>query len=479
MTYPKLSLLINGEWIGNGRPTTQIHNPATGELLGHLPMASLEDIDCAIDAAERAFISWKKMPALERGRLLLSIAAAIRSKAEFLATVITMEQGKTLQEARGEIESTADTFEWMGEEGKRVYGRVVPSRFAGAEQLVVYEPIGPVGAFSPWNYPAVLAARKVATALAAGCTVVLKPAEETPGILVAIAQICVEAGLPDGVLNLLYGNPAQISERLISSPKIKKLTFTGSVPVGQHLSALAGAAMKKITLELGGHSAVIVDDDVDVGRFVELATVAKYRNAGQICHAPTRFLVHDHIYDQVVQQFAERASALRVGNGLSPESQMGPMINAKRLKAMQDFTFDAEQKGARVVTGGSTAHPDRSGYFWKPTVIADVGGDVEAMRSEVFGPIALFSRFDTVERAIDAANSVELGLGSYAFTNSVSSMRTIQERIEAGFISFNAFVSPPPEMPFAGIKQSGLGSEMGSEGLFEHFNVKSVIRFAI
>ncbi|MGN5478082.1 aldehyde dehydrogenase family protein [Cupriavidus basilensis] len=413
---------------------------------------------------------------LERARVLARISSAIRTGAEVLASVLTMEQGKTLREARAEIEATADTFEWMAEEGKRVYGRIVSPRSAGVEQLVLYEPVGPVGAFSPWNYPAVLAARKVATALAAGCTVVLKPAEETPGILVAIAKLCLEVGLPNGVFNVVFGDPAQISEHLISSPKIRKLTFTGSVPVGRHLSALAGAAMKKIILELGGHSAVIVDRDVDVTRFVDLAAAAKFRNAGQICHAPTRFFVHNEVYDDVVRQFSDRAAGLRLGNGLIPETQMGPLLNERRMAAMQDMTADAVGKGAKVVTGGSAAEVHPGGHFWRPTVIAEADGEMEAMRSEVFGPIALFSRFNTVGEAIDAANRVELGLGSYAFTDSVKSMYEIQERIEAGFVSFNAFSSPPPEMPFAGIKDSGLGCEMGMEGLLEHFNVKSVIR---
>jgi succinate-semialdehyde dehydrogenase/glutarate-semialdehyde dehydrogenase len=479
MNYPSLGLLIDGEWIADGRETMPVCNPATGQTIAHLPLATLSDIDRAIDAADRAFLTWKNVSALERGRLLQRIASAIRANSGALASVITMEQGKTLREAQGEIGATADTFEWMAEEGKRVYGRVVPSRFAGAEQLVVYEPIGPVGAFSPWNYPAVLAARKVATALAAGCTVVLKPAEETPGILVAIGRICTEAGLPPGVLNILYGVPAQISERLIASPKIKKLSFTGSVPVGHHLSALAGAAMKKITLELGGHAPVIVDRDVDVGRIAELAVAAKFRNAGQVCHAPTRFLVHDSVFDALVSKFSEHAAALRVGNGLQSNSQMGPLINARRLNAMLGFTEDAAAKGARIVVGGNVADAGSGGFFWQPTVIADAAPELDAMQSEVFGPIALFSRFDTLDSAIETANSVEFGLASYAFTRSVASMQMIQERIAAGSVSFNTFAMTPPEMPFSGVKQSGMGSEMGTQGLLEHFNLKSVIRAAL
>jgi succinate-semialdehyde dehydrogenase/glutarate-semialdehyde dehydrogenase len=418
------------------------------------------------------------VPALERARLLLKIASSIRDHGGALAHIISLEQGKTLGEARGEIIATADTFEWMAEEGKRVYGRVVPSRFAGAEQLVLYEPIGPVAAFSPWNYPAVLAARKVATALAAGCTVVLKPAEETPAIVTAIARICMECGLPKGVLNLLYGIPAMISERLIESPRIKKVSFTGSVPVGRTLSRLAGIAMKKITLELGGHAPVLVDRDIDVDRIAELAVAAKFRNAGQICHAPTRFLVHENVYDSFVRKFSQLTAALRVGDGLSSETQMGPLISARRVATMRDFTENAVAHGGKVVVGGKACSGQPTGFFWQPTVVAEANQEMDAMQSEVFGPIALFSRVRSMEDALEIANSVEFGLASYAFTRSVESMQKIQEGIVAGSVTFNSFAMTPPEMPFAGVKQSGLGCEMGSDGLLEHFKVKSVIRSA-
>lgn len=475
--YPKLALLIDGEWLEEaGRQSQPVHNPATGEFLGALPLATPQDIDRAIDAADKAFLAWRRVTALERGRILMRVADALRARAQGLARILTLEQGKTLAEAAGEIIGCADTFEWMAEEGKRVYGRIVPSRFAGSEQLVTQEPIGPVGAFSPWNFPAVLACRKIATALAAGCTIVIKPAEETPGILVAIARICQEAGVPDGVLNVVYGVPDDISRRLIASPKIKKLSFTGSVPVGRHLAALAGAAMKKITLELGGHSPVIVMDDTDIERVATMAVAAKFRNAGQLCHCPTRFFVHERVHSRFVEAFATRARALRVGDGLRPDTQMGPLINARRLTAMRELTEDAAGKGARVLCGGESPSDAGNGFFWMPTVLDNLPDNARALSEEPFGPLALMIPFATLEDAIGMANTVEYGLASYAFTNSMQAAQRIQETIEAGCLSLNTFSMSPPELPFSGVKQSGQGAEMGSEGLLEHFRVKAVIR---
>jgi succinate-semialdehyde dehydrogenase/glutarate-semialdehyde dehydrogenase len=479
MTYPELELLVDGQWLGaekNQRNTQPVHNPATGELLGQLPMALEGDVEQAIEAAHHAFAPWKTRTALERGRLLSRIASAIREQARSLAQILTLEQGKTLPEALGEVTATADTFEWMAEQGKRVYGRVVPSRFMGVEQLVVHEPVGVIGAFSPWNYPMVLAARKVATALAAGCTIVIKPAEETPGVMIAIARICMDAGLPSGVLNVLYGVPDMVSRRLIASPKVAQLSFTGSVPVGRHLLGLASAAMKKITLELGGHSPVIVDRDVPVERVAELAAAAKFRNAGQICHAPTRFIVHDSVADAFERELAKRAGQLRLGNGIDEAVQMGPLVNRRRQAAMRELTDDAVKSGARLLCGGTEPEGLGDGSFWQPTVLADVGAAARAMHEEVFGPIALVSRFDTLEQAIETANDVEFGLAAYAFTRSAESMQRLQGSLQAGSVSINTFAVTPPELPFAGIKLSGMGAEMGEEGLMDHFHTKAVVR---
>jgi len=472
--YPELALFIDGEWIGERPESGPVSEPATGREFARVPFATPDDVDRAAAAAARAFAGWRTTTALARGRILGRISELVRADAKRLATILTLEQGKTLTEAAGEIAATADTFEWLAEEGKRIYGRIVPSRFPGTSAQVTYEPVGVVAAFSPWNFPAVLAARKIATALAAGCTVVIKPAEETPGILVALARICQEAGVPDGALNVLYGVPADISTRLIRSPHVAKISFTGSVPVGRALSALAGAEMKRITLELGGHSPVLVFDDVDPDRVARLAVAAKFRNAGQICHAPTRFIVQSGVYDAFVESLARHAGALRVGNGLHAETQMGPLANARRTAAMDELTRDARAQGARVVCGGDSGAA-AGGFFWQPTVLADVPAAARVMREEPFGPLAPVARFNDTEDALARANAVDYGLASYAFTDSAKTVRRIADGIEAGSLSINTFAMSPPELPFGGIKQSGLGSEMGREGILEHVRGKAIV----
>jgi succinate-semialdehyde dehydrogenase/glutarate-semialdehyde dehydrogenase len=474
-SYAEPALLIDGEWVTDGaRRTLSIRNPADGTELGQLPVATDADVDRAAAAAARAFPSWRATPARERGLILARVAALVREHADELAMALTLEQGKTLLESAGEIAATADTFEWFAEEAKRMYGRVVPSRLTNVRQFVLHEPIGPVAAFSPWNFPVVLAARKIAPALAAGCTIVIKPAEETPGGVFALARLCVLAGVPAGALNVLYGEPAAISARLIASPHIRMVTFTGSVGVGKHLAALAGAAMKRATMELGGHSPVIVCDDVDVERVAELAIASKFRNAGQICHAPTRFFVHERVYDAFAEAFGRRAGALRIGNGLEKTTQMGPLANERRLAAMKALTDDAVSSGALVVTGGQRS--GASGFFWQPTVLSDVPPAARVMREEPFGPIAPLARFRELDEALALANAVEYGLAAYAFTNSITKARRIIDGIEAGALSLNTFAMSPPEMPFGGVKSSGQGREMGSEGLLEYATAKSVIQ---
>jgi len=478
--YPELKLLIGGSWTdGSTGESLPVHNPATGALLGQLPIASAADVDAAVDAAARAFVGWKAMTALERGRILARIGQLLRSRASELAPILTMEQGKPLAEAHGELTSAADNFEWAGEEGKRLCGRIVPSRFPGADQYVLNEPIGVVAALSPWNFPAVLATRKIAMALAAGCTLVIKPAEETPGILVAIAHLCLEAGLPAGALNMVFGIPAQISERLIRSPQVKKISFTGSVPVGKQLSALAGQEMKPITLELGGHSPVLVMEDADVKQVAKLALASKFRNAGQICMAPTRFYVHDTVFDQFVECFAEGARSIKVGDGLESGVTMGPLVSARRVAAMESLTADACNAGARLICGG--ARPQgvpREGSFWEPTVLADVPGHARVMTEEPFGPMALMVRIRSVEDALERANRSSYGLASFAFTDSARSISTIRSGIQAGSISINTSAITPPELPFGGVKDSGLGVEMGVEGLSAYTTPKVCIQAA-
>lgn len=478
MQYPKLALLVAGEWLvhDDSRDTRPVTNPATGEELGRLPVATASDVERAVEAAHAAFRSWSRATALTRARILARIGHSIRADAEPLARVLTMENGKPLREALAEVQNVADTFEWMAEECKRVYGRVVPSRLPDSEYLVLREPVGPVGAFTPWNAPAVLFARKIATAMAAGCTVVAKPAEETPGVCVEIARHCMRAELPPGVLNVVFGVPAEISQTLVDHPRIRMLSFTGSVPVGRQLLELSSRQMKRIQLELGGHSPVIVDKGVDVAKVAGLATAARFRNAGQACHGPSRFLVHEAVYQEFGEQMAHGARALKVGNGLEEATRMGPLIHARRVNAMQEFTQDAAAQGARVLCGGSAPKDAATANFWTPTVLADVPLLARAMREEVFGPIALLRSYETIEEAISIANDVDFGLGSYVFSNSLDVIHHAQVELQAGNVSINTFSVTLPEVPFSGVKHSGMGSEMGVEGLLEYSVPKSVLR---
>lgn len=475
--YPDLELLIDGDYIpSNSRNSRAVIDPATGRRIGSVPIATENDMDRAAEAAGRAFLTWRGVPAAERAALLHTIARLIRRDEQRLATILTLEQGKPLAQARFELQDTADTFDWMAEECRRAYGRIVPASRRRFDQFVRLEPVGAVAAFSPWNFPALLACRKVATALAAGCTVVLKPAEETPGIMVAIAHLCTEAGLPAGVLNLLFGVPAQISTRLVASSHIKKISFTGSVAVGRELAMQAGAVAKKITLELGGHAPVIVMNDVDLDAVVAQTVSAKFRNAGQICVSPTRFIVHEAVHDQFLQRLTDRAKCIRVGNGLDATVEMGPLANSRRVDAMREFCEDAVAHGAHVFAGGRPPKDCKEGFFWEPTVIGGLSARAKAMKTEPFGPLALVSKFEALPEAIANANALDLGLAAYAFTNSLSAAYEIEHGLEAGNVSMNTYVTSAPEMPFSGIKSSGLGAEMGIEGLRDHLQIKSVVR---
>lgn len=477
--YPTLGLLINGEWVVDGRATRPVYNPSRGAAIAAVPLATADDIDAAAASAHAAFLSWKKVSAYDRARVLAGVASRIRNAEESLGQIITLEQGKPMAESRAEIRSCADNFDWMAEEGKRLYGRLVPARMPGLTQYAKREPVGPVAGFSPWNFPASLACRKVATALAAGCSIVLKPAEEAPGIMVAIARICLDSGVPPGVFNLLFGNPAEVSTQLIGDARIKKISFTGSVPVGRHLANLAGAQMKKITLELGGHGPVIVMGDADVGKVADLTLAAKFRNAGQLCVCPTRFYVQSGSYDSFVAALSAGARSIRVGDGFDPNTQMGPLANARRVDSMDRLCNDALDRGAKLHCGGRRPDGLGDGYYWPPTVFSDVPAEALALNEEPFGPLVLVNRFDDIAEAIQQANSLDVGLASYAFTNSMRDAQLLEESLEAGNVCLNTFFLTPPELPFAGIKSSGFGAEMGQEGLIEHTHIKAVYRTSL
>jgi succinate-semialdehyde dehydrogenase/glutarate-semialdehyde dehydrogenase len=447
--YPKLELFIAGEWqSGGNRPTVPVLNPASEEVLGHLPLATRADLDRALDAAAAGFRTWRAMAPHERGKILKRAADLIRERTEEIATIATMEQGKTLAEMRIEVGMAANIFEWYAEEGRRTYGRVLPQRAPGLRMTVLKEPVGPVAAFAPWNFPIGNPARKIGAALAAGCSCIMKPAEETPAAALAVVKALVDAGLPAGVLSVVFGKPAEVSSYLIASPVIRKISFTGSVPVGKELMKLAADGMKRTTMELGGHAPVLVFEDVDVDQVLDMSLAAKYRNAGQVCVSPTRYYVHESIYDKFVEGFAARAKALPVGDGLDPKNRMGPLAHPRRLTAMEALIPDAVKHGARLCAGGSRM--DRKGYFWEPTVLADIPNSARIMNEEPFGPVAVINPFKTFDSVI---------------TRSSRNVNLVGEQLEAGMVGINSYQISVPESPFGGVKESGHGSEEGIEGL--------------
>lgn len=471
--YEDLELLIDGTWRpGSEGKFEEVLNPATEKVLGRLPHASAADLDQALEASDRAFKSWRRVNPHERAKVLKKVGALIRENLEHIATVMTLEQGKTLPEARIEVELTAESHDWAAEECKRTYGRIVPSRYDGTRLLVEYEPLGPVAAFSPWNFPALMPMRKVATAVAAGCSVIVKPAEETPGTAVAIARMYERAGAPAGLVNVVFGVPAEVSTHLINSPVIRKVTFTGSTPVGKQLMRLAAEGMKKITMELGGHAPVVVFDDVDVEKVAKAAAAGKQRNAGQVCISPTRFYVQESVHEQFVDVFTGVFKDLHVGDGMDDATQMGPLANPRRVDAMEEFVADAKNRGASVRCGGDRI--GNQGFFFEPTVLTDVPDDAKIMREEPFGPLAPIVPFRDYDEVVERANSLPFGLAAYAFTASESRGQRLAADLESGMVGINSLIVASPETPFGGVKESGIGREAGTEGIREHMEIKTV-----
>ena len=474
MTYPNTQLFINGQWqdAAEGR-SLAVFNPATGKEIGRVAQAGKADLDRALEAAQKGFETWRDMPAADRAKIMRKAAGLIRERAAEIAPLLTQEQGKPLVEAKGETLAAADLIEWFADEGLRVYGRLVPSRGNLAlRQMVLKDPVGPVAAFTPWNFPINQVVRKVGPALAAGCSMLVKAAEETPAGPAAFIKAFADAGIPPGVLQLVYGNPAEISGYLIPHPVIRKITFTGSTPVGKQLAALAGQHMKRVTMELGGHAPVIVCEDADIGLAVKAAGGAKFRNAGQVCISPTRFLVHESIKNEFAQALAKYAQGLKVGDGLAEGTQMGPLANPRRLTAMAEFHEDAVKKGAQVLAGGKRMGD--AGNFWEPTVLLDVPLEAKVFNDEPFGPVAGIRGFDKLEEAIAEANRLSFGLAGYGFTRSLKNADLLTRRVEVGMLWINMPAMPSAEMPFGGIKDSGYGSEGGPEALEAYLNVRSV-----
>ena len=474
MSYPDTRLFIRGQWrdAADGR-TLPVRNPATGQEIGRVAHAGLPDLDAALDAARDGFVVWRETPPAERCRVMRRAAGLLRERAADIAGLLTREQGKPVGEATIEVNAAADIIEWFAEEGMRAYGRVVPSRADPAvRQLVLKDPVGPVAAFTPWNFPINQVVRKLAAALATGCSMLVKAAEETPASPAALVQAFANAGLPDGVLGLVYGDPAQISGHLIAHPTIRKVTFTGSTAVGKRLAALAGSHMKRVTMELGGHAPVIVAEDADLGRAARVLSAAKFRNAGQVCISPTRFLVQRTVAQEFAQALAAHARELKVGDGLQQGTQMGPLANPRRIEAMQQLTRDALEQGATLLAGGKRI--GEAGNFWAPTVLGDVPRQARVFNEEPFGPVAAIASFDTLDEAIAEANRLPYGLAGYAFTSSLRNADLLSRRVEVGMLWINMPATPWPELPFGGMKDSGYGSEGGPEALEAYLNVRSV-----
>ncbi len=466
-SYEALHLFIDGVRIGAAeRATAAVVDPATQREIGRVPLATAADLDHALQAADRAFKVWRDTVPVERARVLKRAAALIRERGERIATLMTLEEGKPLHESRDEVLRAADYFEWFAEEARRIDGRVVPSNRPGVQQLVKKQAIGPVAAFTPWNFPAITPARKLSAALAAGCSVILKPGEESPATALALARALDDAGLPKGVLQVVFGVPDEVSKQLIASPVIRKVTFTGSVPIGRLLSARAAQGVKPITLELGGHGPVLVFDDADVERAAVEGAANRFRGTGQVCISSTRFLIQRDAYERFAEQFVAATQALKIGNGLDPDTQVGPLANPRQLAKMEALIADAVAQGATVLTGGKRIAGD--GYFFEPTVLADVPMTARVMHEEPFGPIAVLMRFDALADGLEEANRLPYGLSAYAFTKDARTAIDVADGLEAGMIGINQYRIVSTELPFGGMKESGHGSEGGTEGI-EHY----------
>lgn len=468
-----LALFIGGEFCqGSTGASEPLIDPATGETLATLPHASAADLDRALDAAARGFAAWKAMTAHQRCLILSRAADLIEIRKAEIARTLTLENGKVFAEALGEVQFSADATRWYAEEGRRAYGRIVPARMPGVQQKVLKEPVGPVAAFTAWNFPASNAIRKIAGALGAGCSIILKAAEETPGTAIAFARCFHEAGLPAGALNLVFGVPADVSSHLLASPIIKKVSLTGSTAVGILLLKQAAETMKRCTMELGGHAPVIVCDDADIPRAVDALAAAKFRNAGQVCTSPTRFYVQDGVYEAFAAGLAEKAAAIKLGHGLEASTTMGPMIAPRRLNAMDRLVTDAVSKGARLTFGGKRR--EGRGFFYEPSVLRDVPEDAAIMSEEPFGPLAPLTPFTSIDEVVRRANGLPFGLASFVFTRSGARAARLQSELEAGLVGVNHTVISTPETPFGGVNASGHGSESGIEGLEAYLRTKFV-----
>ena len=472
-TYPDVKLFIDGEWRDAlSKKTIPVSDPATGQTIGQIAHAERADLDLALAAADKGFKVWRDTSAFERSKIMRRAADLLRERKDMIAWVMTREQGKPLAQSLAETLGAADTIDWFAEEARRTYGQIIPARHTGVLQMTIKQPVGPVAAFTPWNFPINQIVRKLSAAVATGCSIIIKAPEETPASPAELIRAFADAGMPAGVVNLVYGVPAEISEYLIPHPVIRKISFTGSTPIGKQLASLAGLHMKRATMELGGHAPAIVFDDADIAKAIEVSSLAKFRNAGQVCVAPTRFLVQNGVMDQFTDGFVAAAKAIKVGNGLDADVQMGPLANERRIPALEALINDAVSQGATLRTGGRRI--GNEGNFFEPTVITDVPTHARIMNEEPFGPVAIINRFATVDDAITEANRLPFGLASYAFTTSVGTAHALGQRMEAGMLTINHNGLSIPEVPFGGMKDSGYGTEGGSEAVDSYLETRLI-----
>ncbi len=461
--YPELQLFIDGEWISKGdRKSELVLNPATGEVLGELPHATTADLDRALASSQKGFKAWSSMLPEKRGEILRKAADLLKQRGDQVTKVASMESGKVIAQSRIELHMATEVLEWYAEEGRRTYGRVLTQRQAGSRMLVIRQPIGPVAAFTPWNFPQGNPARKLGAALGAGCSCILKAAEDTPASAILMVKALQEAGVPNGAINLVYGVPGEVCPYILRSGVVRALTFTGSVPIGKELMKICAERMIRTTMELGGHAPVLVFDDVNLEHVLDLCVTAKYRNGGQVCVSPTRYYVHAALYRKFVEGFTARVNKMKIGNQLDESNNMGPLIHARRREAVDALIHDAVKHGATLNTGGEAiAGP---GYFYKPTVLSDIPDSARIMNEEPFGPVACINSFTDFDEVIAKANRLPFGLAAFAFTDSGKRLKLLGEQLEAGMIGLNSFAISVPESPFGGIKESGHGSEEGTEG---------------
>jgi succinate-semialdehyde dehydrogenase/glutarate-semialdehyde dehydrogenase len=473
VSNPNTELFINGKWrAAISNDWLDVINPATEESVGKVAVAQISDLDEALDAANAAFKLWRNTPPFARYKIMRRAADLLRERADSVAKIMTIEQGKPIAEAKGETMLGADTIDWYAEEGRRAYGRVIPSQLANVNQIIIKEPVGPVAAFSPWNFPINQAVRKISGAVAAGCSIILKGPEDTPASCAELVRAFADAGIPDGVINLVYGVPADISNYLIPHPIIKKISFTGSTAVGKELAALAARHMKLSTMELGGHAPAIVFNDADLAAALDVLTTQKFRNAGQVCVAPTRFLIQDELYEKFVDGYVQLAKKVQLGNGLETSTSMGPLAHDRRLAAVEELVQDAVDLGAKIHCGGQ--RPKNVGYFYPPTVLTGVPKSARMMNEEPFGPVIPISSFTTVDEVLEEANRLPYGLSAYAYTASSETADRVGREIESGIIGINHHGQPAIETPFGGVQDSGQGKENGSEGLESYMHSKLI-----